>query len=173
MHISTRHKAFSLVELLVVIAIVALLVALLLPALQRARYVAKEAVCGSQLRQIAVAASTYASSSDQWYPKRGAYRNDFYSLKNGTNWDIRYSLEPYLDGFELLRCPLLEADMLSNPGTGSSYALFFNAYGAPSTTGPIGSYQASGMPRLNQLNINGTIIADEDSLSQLQTWYPG
>lgn len=65
---------FTLVELLVVVAIIAILAALLLPALQQARYKAKTVVCSSNLRQIGVGITTYASDYDFYYPytcKRG------------------------------------------------------------------------------------------------------
>lgn len=52
-------KAFTLVELLVVVAIIALLLAILLPALGKARNLARLTVCGSNQRQVAMATFTY------------------------------------------------------------------------------------------------------------------
>ena len=56
---SHRSRAFTLVELLVVIGIIALLVALLLPSLQRAQEAGRRATCLSQLRQITMAVLMY------------------------------------------------------------------------------------------------------------------
>jgi len=57
-------QAFTLVELLVVIAIIALLAALLLPALARAKESGRKAVCLSNLRQIGLAIHGYAQDND-------------------------------------------------------------------------------------------------------------
>ena len=60
--------AFSLVELLVVISIIALLIGLILPALGRARSIAKQTACQSRLRQWGLAFETYAVENDSYYP---------------------------------------------------------------------------------------------------------
>jgi prepilin-type N-terminal cleavage/methylation domain-containing protein/prepilin-type processing-associated H-X9-DG protein len=62
---STRHRgrwAFTLIEVLVVVAVIALLVAILLPSLSRARQTARRAGCASNLRGLALAQLTYADA---------------------------------------------------------------------------------------------------------------
>lgn len=61
-------QGFTLIELLVVISLIALLVALLLPALQNARESARLTVCGSNLRQNALAVQMYADEYDDAIP---------------------------------------------------------------------------------------------------------
>lgn len=63
------RRGFTLIELLVVISIIALLVAILLPALRQAHIVANRAVCGSNLRGIAVANNVYAEDYDGYFPR--------------------------------------------------------------------------------------------------------
>ncbi|MEM6258977.1 MAG: DUF1559 domain-containing protein [Planctomycetota bacterium] len=63
-----RHRAFTLIELLVVISIIALLIAILLPALGAAREGARSAQCKSNQRQIAISTFNFASDYDQYVP---------------------------------------------------------------------------------------------------------
>lgn len=66
----SRRRGFTLIELLVVVAIIAVLAALLLPVLSRAKLKARQAACLSNLRQIGVAFSLYQGENNERFPDR-------------------------------------------------------------------------------------------------------
>jgi prepilin-type N-terminal cleavage/methylation domain-containing protein/prepilin-type processing-associated H-X9-DG protein len=102
--------AFTLVELLVVIGIIALLVAILLPALGRAREQARAVACASNLRQIGMAMVMYTNDNKQRYPFHADIGGQF--QEDWIHWqasrDVNNSaVAKYVGRFEpqVFRCP--------------------------------------------------------------------
>ncbi|MFO0816257.1 MAG: DUF1559 domain-containing protein [Gemmatales bacterium] len=104
-----KRSGFTLIELLVVIAIIALLMALLLPAIQKVREAANKMLCASNLRQIGVAAHNYHNDYNKLPP---GYFGPF--LRNGgTNVtpDASPDRGPWISCLTIL-LPYLEQDNL-------------------------------------------------------------
>jgi prepilin-type N-terminal cleavage/methylation domain-containing protein/prepilin-type processing-associated H-X9-DG protein len=121
------ERAFTLIELLVVIAIVAILAALLLPALNRAKEKAQAAYCLGNGHQIMLAVQLYASSSEDWLPQN-VPENPVGWVSGGLMFpnvgDIlaltdpnRARLAPYLRNPGVWRCPGDKTTALSASGT--------------------------------------------------------
>ncbi len=83
------RAAFTLVELLVVVAIIGLLISILLPALEKARVIARNVVCQSNLRQVGIGTSYYLSENLQYFPHRednlGRHQMRYGYDVNGSN----------------------------------------------------------------------------------------
>ena len=94
--IRQHRDAFTLVELLVSIGIIAILIALLLPAVQQAREAARRTQCKNHLKQLGLAMHNYESSYLQ-FPIASVWRVDAASrtIISGKSWG--QSLLPYLD----------------------------------------------------------------------------
>jgi len=85
--IMSRQKGFTLIELLMVIGIIALLMAILIPTLNRAKEQAKNMVCTSNLRQYALAGTMYLDDNDDYFanPHRFLFGEAF-AAASPCNW---------------------------------------------------------------------------------------
>jgi prepilin-type N-terminal cleavage/methylation domain-containing protein/prepilin-type processing-associated H-X9-DG protein len=105
-------KAFTLIELLVVIAIIALLMAIIMPALHKAKEGAREAVCRSNLRNIGLGLTMYLQDNDFkpadcertngffWYDNAGALRR---TTDGDAYWGVAYAR--YIKETNVFGCP--------------------------------------------------------------------
>ena len=125
-HNRTEKMMFTLIELLVVIAIIAILAAVLLPTLSRARDRAKSIICVSNLKQLASAGLSYTTDSNDYITPAPNASNILYP---SFNWNAPYisntypgNLMPYLGmnntltynqlrAIKILNCPSYRGTM--------------------------------------------------------------
>jgi prepilin-type N-terminal cleavage/methylation domain len=122
-----ERKPFTLIELLVVIAIIAILASMLLPALTRARDVAKSSSCLNQQKQVGLSFFAYSNDNDGFLPPI-SYRSNTneFPLWNRTLADTGYIPAGMLvkGAKSMLVCP-------GNPFLQGSYYTDWNVYGMP------------------------------------------
>ncbi len=96
-----KSRGFTLIELLVVIAIIAILMAILMPALNRVREQGKRAVCLSNLKQLALSWIMYADENDDKIVSGAGGVNRDYNGKPEAPWVGRCWHANYQSGEQL------------------------------------------------------------------------
>jgi prepilin-type N-terminal cleavage/methylation domain-containing protein len=92
----THHTGFTLIELFVVIAIIAILISLLLPAVQQAREAARQIQCKNNLKQIALAVHNYIDVATV-LPPSACINPAITATGNNGSWGVHGRILPFLD----------------------------------------------------------------------------
>jgi len=101
-----RSIAFTLIELLVVIAIIAVLAALLLPTLARAKFQARTVQCVSNLKQVAIGFKLFATDHENGYPWHVPPREGgTYGPLAGEGWRDYRAASNELASTQIVVCP--------------------------------------------------------------------
>lgn len=126
-----RRGAFTLIELLVVIAIIAVLIGLLVPAVQKVREAANRMTCGNNLKQIALAALSYEGTNGTLPPggMLGGTNYGTYSAYPGANAGPLAFILPYIEQETVFK--QIPANMWLDPQKTTGYNVAPWAYGTP------------------------------------------
>src|SRR5207247_7037732 len=123
------HRGFTLIELLVVIAIIAILAAMLLPVLAKAKTRAQAIQCMNDLRQVMLAWKMYPDDNNGWLPPNednatGGWIKGWLNYSGSTdNTNIQYLIDPqyaklgpYTKSPKIYRCPADQSRSLGRRG---------------------------------------------------------
>ncbi len=168
---SALRKAFTLVELLVVIGIIAVLMGLLLPAVQMAREAARRTSCGSQMRQLGLAVANYESAKGR-FP--AGYTGPTAARRFNT-WIT--TLLPYLEQSavydQMVADYAATPDPFANPGAHRGFGHTLPLLICPSSV--TGTEPATGLPGYpsvaftTYLGVNGQDFTTRDGIFYLDS----
>ena len=169
-----RRNAFTLIELLVVIALIAILAALLLPALVGAKERARRAACKNNIRQFVLAVHLYANDNNEKLPS-GLSENPNVQDEHipVISRSTKDALVQYGGSFKILDCPSLGAPFNRRDGwyfSSYGFVLGYNYLGGHTNTPwPVSDRNFSAWVSPQTLNDNNSLVLVTD----MNDWSPG
>ena len=103
-----RNKGFTLIELLVVISIIAVLLSILMPALNKAKYMTKRLICMTRVKDQATSQLTYAADWDGKFSPNNANGPQYMrSIAGGGTDTFSAMIDKYITNTDVMFCPLM------------------------------------------------------------------
>ncbi len=166
MRVSGKSRsAFTLIELLVVIAIIAILIGLLLPAVQKVREAAARMSCSNNIKQIGIAVHSYHDVNSHYPDSAGAGYN--YNPTSPNCWGWLARILPFVEQQNLYNSALISQGLPLNSSPAASLAAPIKTFLCPS------DLAINGLPRSDEANIGSSFNYGGPNVTVGQTNYKG
>ena len=158
-----ESRGFTLIELLVVIAIIAVLIGLLLPAVQKVREAAARMHCSNNLKQISLASISYADQHGR-FPQSLAEVNEFCSglrcdafdpdLADGVSEGYLYHILPYIEQDNLYKLKVTAEPQFPGITASRTFTFQLNLVPDPTTAPVINEFKTPGSDEAREAALN-------------------
>jgi prepilin-type N-terminal cleavage/methylation domain-containing protein len=121
-------KGFTLIELLVVIAIIAMLLAIIMPGLRKAKYMVERIYCTNNIRSQAVIQKLYSNDNDNKFHSHSDHSMEYVRSKDATD-SLYHAIISYVEDVKMMRCPI-QAKPAAKPESDVEWLdLYYGEYG--------------------------------------------